>query len=294
MSRAEAYIKFLIYAALIILINLVGMTLFFRVDLTENNIYSLSKASREAVSTLSEPMTIKVFFTRDLPAPHNNTRRYLRDLLKEYSLSANKYFNYDFHDVSPGSEGSAGAGKNREPAGNYGIQPVEIRSVEEDEIKFKKAYMGLVLIHGDLIEKIPALTSTDRIEYQLTTAINKLNNKISALAGLEDKIQVKLVMSSSLKKVAPYMGLKQLPGLPEQIRETVDEVNAKNYNRLSYSYVDPAGDAELDGILSRHDIMSLKWPDIAEADIDAGRGAIGLIMEYRDRSRVVELLHATR
>ncbi|HMA67469.1 MAG TPA: Gldg family protein, partial [Desulfosalsimonadaceae bacterium] len=42
------------------------------------------------------------------------------------------------------------------------------------------------------------------------------------------------------------------------------------------------------------DIMSLKWPDIADAGIDAGRGAIGLVMQYKDKSRVVELLHATR
>src|SRR6056297_3072825 len=182
MNRAEKYIKFLIYLAVIVLINVVGVTLFFRIDLTANNIYSLSKASRKAVSTLSEPLTIKVFFTENLPAPHNNTQRYLRDLLEEYAIHANEYFNYRFYDVSPKEEGvTQEARENQELAENYGIRPVEIRSVEQDEIKFKKAYMGLVLIHGDLIEKIPALTSTDQIEYELTTAINKLNNKISKL-----------------------------------------------------------------------------------------------------------------
>src|SRR6056297_4040389 len=105
MNRAEAHFKFVIYLSIIVLINIVGMTLFFRIDLTADNIYSLSKASREAVSTLSEPLTIKVFFTEDLPAPHNNTQRYLRDLLQEYSIHANEYFNYRFYDVSPKEKG---------------------------------------------------------------------------------------------------------------------------------------------------------------------------------------------
>ena len=56
------------------------------------------------VSTLSEPLTIHVFFTRNLPAPHNNTERYLQDLLKEYAISANHFFNYQFHNVSAQDE----------------------------------------------------------------------------------------------------------------------------------------------------------------------------------------------
>ncbi len=295
MNRAEKYIKFLIYLAVIILINVVGITLFFRIDLTKDNIYSLSKASKQAVATLSEPMTIKVFFTENLPAPYNNTQRYLRDMLEEYAIHANEYFNYRFYDVSPKEAGvSKNAQENQELAENYGIRPVEIRSVEQDEIKFKKAYMGLVLIHGDLIEKIPAITSTDQIEYELTTAINKLNNKISRLAGLDEKIKIKLIMSSSLKKMAPYMGLKQLPRLPEQIREAVNELNDKNYNQLAYEHVDPGQTDKLDAMIERYDVMSLKWPDIPEDNIKAGRGAIDLIMEYKGRVKDVQLLNIIR
>ncbi len=295
MNRTEAYIKFLVYMAVIILVNIAGMTLFFRIDLTENDIYSLSDASQEAVATLSEPMTIKVFFTGDLPAPHNNTRRYLRDLLEAYGIHANRYFNYRFYDVSPQQAGVGGqARENRKIAENYGIRPVEIQSVEQDEVKFKKAYMGLVVIHGDLIEKIPAITSTDQIEYQLTTAIKKLNNKISRLAGLEEKIRIKLFMSGSLASVAPYMELDQLPRMPEMIRETVSELNESNYNRLDFEYVDPGQSEKLDETVSRYNIMSLKWPDIEEQNIEAGRGAIGLVMAYKDKIKTVRLLDIVR
>ena len=58
------YIKFFIYLIAVILINVAGITLFFRLDLTRNNVYSISEASRQVVSTLSEPLSINVFFTK--------------------------------------------------------------------------------------------------------------------------------------------------------------------------------------------------------------------------------------
>ena len=205
------YIKFLLYLFVVILINGVGMTLFFRIDLTKNRIYSLSKASKKVVSNLSEPLTINIFFTKNLPAPHNNTERYLHDLLEEYAVNANQYFNYRFYDVNPEADSiKEESENNRELANNYGIRPVQIQVFEEDEVKFKNAYMGLVLIHGDMIERIPTITTINGLEYKLTTAIQKLNNKVSAFLSLSDKIQVKLFLSSSLKRVAPFIGLDEL------------------------------------------------------------------------------------
>jgi len=152
----EKYLKFTIYIVVFVLINIAGITLFARFDMTESKMYSISNISQDVVGTLQDPLTIKVFFTKNLPAPHNNTERYLKDLLEEYAIKANKYFNYSFYDVSAQEDaGSESANSNRELANSYGIRPVQIRVIEEDEIKFKNAFMGLVMIHGDIIEKIP-------------------------------------------------------------------------------------------------------------------------------------------
>jgi ABC-type uncharacterized transport system involved in gliding motility auxiliary subunit len=293
--QADTYIKFLIYAVVIVLINLAGKTLFFRADLTENKIYSLSEASKAAVAKLSEPLTINVFFTENLPAPHNSTKRYLMDLLEEYAISANKYFNYRFYDVSPQEEGTTDqAMENRKLAENYGINPVEIRMIEKDEMKFKKAYMGMVMIQGDIIEQIPAITSTDGLEYRLTTTIQKLNNKISTLASLPEKVNIKLIMSSSVKNVAPVIGINELPQLPATVKETVEKLNKSNYGQLTYEYIDPATDAEIDSFIQKYDIRVLQWPDITEKNITAGRGAIGLSVEYDNQRTYVQLLNVLR
>lgn len=294
-KRSKNFLKFFIYLIVIVLINLAGTTLFFRLDLTENGTYSISKASRQVVSTLSEPLTIKVFFTKNLPAPNNNTEQYLHDLLEEYSIFANQYFNYTFYDVSP-DEGDIKqeTKENRELAENYGIRPVQIQLVEKDEIKFQKAYMGLVLIHGDIIEKIPTITSIDGLEYKLTTAIKKLNNKISALLSLSEKIKIKLFLSSSLKIVAPYMKLNNLSGLSKTIEEIVQNLNEKSYGKLEFQYLDPSKDPDLEEIINKYNIMNLKWPDFANGNIKAGNGAIGLLMVYKDKAVTIPLLHILR
>jgi len=289
------YIKLFIYLVIIVLINVAGMTLFFRMDLTSNRIYSISEASKKVVSTLSEPLTIDVFFTKNLPAPYNNTERYLHDLLEEYAIHANKYFNYRFYDVSPESEGiNPLAQENQKLARNYGIHPVQIQAFEEDEVKFKKAYMGLVLIHGDMIERIPTITSINGLEYKLTTAIQKLNNKISALLSLADKIRVKLFLSSSLKSVAPFMGLSALPEYPEKLKEIINQVNSKNYGKLEYTYIDPSTAQADQQPLEKYNLMHLKWPDLSGDKIQAGSGIIGLVMEYKEKLREIPLLRVLR
>ena len=60
---------FVLLAVVIILINIVGSFLYFRLDLTLDDSYSLSRASKDVVKSLEEPVTVKVFFSKDLPAP---------------------------------------------------------------------------------------------------------------------------------------------------------------------------------------------------------------------------------
>ncbi|MEJ2727797.1 MAG: Gldg family protein [Deltaproteobacteria bacterium] len=290
-KRSEKYIKFLIYLVIVVLVNIAGITLFFRMDLTANRIYSISNASKKVVSSLSEPLTIKVFFTKNLPAPHNNTERYLHDMLEEYAIYANKYFNYHFYDVSA-EEGelSEESQENQKLANNYGIHPIQIQAIEKDEVKFQRAYMGMVIIHGDLIERIPTITTTAGLEYKLTTTIKKLNNKISALLALQDKIQVKLYLSSSLYRIAPYIGLKRLSQVPDELEKIVAEIDSKNYNKLQFEYFDLAADEQREAAVKKYNIMNIKWPALVNGKVPPGKGAIGMVMEFGERSQVIPLL----
>ena len=294
-KRSKKYLRFAVYLVVVVLINIVGATLFFRWDLTKNKVYSLSDVSKTVVSTLTEPLTIKVFFTKDLPAPYNNTERYLKDLLEEYAIYGNRFFNYQFFNVSPQSEGpGSSSNENQQMANGYGIQPVQIQMLEQDELKFKRAYMGLVIIHGDIVERIPTITSTDGLEYTLTTTFQRVNHKISALLGLSENIQVKLLLSDNLKTVAPLMGLDELLNIPEKVEAIVNKLNQKNYNRLTYTFQDPLTDEQQEAVTRAYNVMRLKWPYIEKENVAAGNGVIGLVMSYGDKNVSLPILQVLR
>jgi ABC-type uncharacterized transport system involved in gliding motility auxiliary subunit len=289
------FVKFLIYLIVIILLNVAGITLFFRIDLTSNRVYSLSAASRAVVATLSEPLTVKVFFTSNLPAPENSTERYLHDLLEEYAVEGEKYFNYQFYNVT-GKE-SEELGRNQALAQSYGINSVQIQSLEHDEVKFKTAYMGMVLIHGDVIETIPIIRSTEGLEYQITSSIRKMNNKISALLRLKRPVEVKLFLSSSLRVVGPYMNITGISGLPEKIKETVDKLNAKNYGKLSFSHLDPGMSPDAAAEADNYNVLKLNWNEFTDRrgqTIPADSGYAGIVVEHGDEFEELKLIEVIR
>jgi ABC-type uncharacterized transport system involved in gliding motility auxiliary subunit len=290
---SDKYIKFAVYLVVVVLINMAAASLFFRWDLTKNGVYSLSEVSRQVVSTLQEPLTVKVFFTQDLPSPYNGIERYLRDLLEEYAVRGNRYFSYQFYDVSPQADTGA-ATENQEMASSYGIQPMQIQQLENDEFKSKLAYMGLVIIHGDLVEKIPTITATDGLEYTLTTTIQKANNKISALLGLSEDIQVQLMLSPTLKTVGPLFGLEGISEIPDAVQSAVESLNPTLYDRLTYSYSTPDTDEEQETLAEQYNLMRLGWPQIAAQDIPAGSGIIGLVMRYKDKTVSLPILQEIR
>jgi hypothetical protein len=132
---SASYFKFGLYLLVVVLVNVASITLFARLDLTRAKSYSLSDVSRKVVSSLSEPLTIDIFFSRNLPAPYHTVEQYLRDLLEEYAVHANRFFNYRFYDVSA-EEGDipAEARENQKLASTYGIHPIQVQAIEKDEV----------------------------------------------------------------------------------------------------------------------------------------------------------------
>lgn len=170
----------LIILAIVVVVNLIGLRIFGRADLTENRIYTLSKASRRVVANLEDRLTVKAYFTKDLPPPYNANSRYVQDALADYRSYGRGNFVFEF--VDPVDEE-----KLQQEAQQYRIQPVQVNVMEKDEVKLKRAYMGLVLIYGSKHETIPLVQNVQNFEYEMTSAIKRLTSdelpKIGFLGG---------------------------------------------------------------------------------------------------------------
>lgn len=228
-----------LFLGAVVMINVSSASgLFRRFDLTESGLYALSPPSIDAVSALREPLTIRAFFTPNLPAPYNTVEQEVRDLLDEYAVYGGELFNYQFIAMGAEEVGQEEAIANEELARQYLIYPIQIEQLDRDEVTLSTAYTGMALIHGDLIETIPSITDTDQLELTITEAIVKLTERISRLLALEEDIRVQLYFSSALAMLAP--GVDQIPA---EIEALVKELNAGYFDRLQFEHID--ADAEL-------------------------------------------------
>jgi gliding-associated putative ABC transporter substrate-binding component GldG len=166
---------FVLLLAVLLVLNLISVNLFGRLDLTEGHVYSLSKTSKEVIRNLNDPLIIRMYFTRDLPPPYNGYIRYLKDQLEEYqAYSGGKLKLELIHPDDP---------KKEMEAQRHGIPPLQVNAMLNDKIEIKKVYMGMVLLFEDRKEVIPVIQNVTDLEYELTSIIKRISYKILPTVG---------------------------------------------------------------------------------------------------------------
>lgn len=268
---------FFLFVLLLILANLVVSRSYFRIDLTSPKSYSLSKGSEQVVKTLEEPLSVKVFFSDNLNAPYSSVYQYIKDILVEYKSAANDNFSYEFVDLKKP--------ENEKLARTYGLNQIQIQELKNNEVGMKRVWMGIVLLYADRIETLDALTSTDGLEYRITTTISNMVSTTSALSGLSGDVKLTLYAS---KKLADFkiIGFNEME---EEIRKAFNEVNKKNKNRITFASIDP-NPAEIPALVEKYGIQSLNWND---PNLGQGTGAVGLVLEYGEKASLfpVKMAH---
>lgn len=269
--------QMLLNVILIIVINLAAASFSIRADLTSNDTCSLSERSRKTVSALNEKLKIKVFFSKDLPPEHAAVYRYLKDVLEEYSYYGNRNFSYEI----------IGEDKLEAQAKDYGINPVQSREFSNDQVKLRSVYMGVVIQHADLIEKIEDLTSTAGLEYEITSRIEKMTGKIDRLLKLEKPVMLTLYLDEKVKDL-PIEGINKLEDL---LKSAAAKSNLRNYGKIQFQVIDPSK-TEAKGLDALYGISKLKWGAMKSRSgkyLPAGEGFFGLVMEGNGRSAKINL-----
>jgi len=157
-----------IFIGIIIVINLISINLFFRLDFSKGKVYSLSASSKSAVRRLEDKMIVKAYFTEKLPPQYASLRRYTRDLLEEYkNASYGGRFRYEF--INPTDENQL-----KQEAQKNGVAPAQVQVRENDRVEVREAYLGLVFTYEGKSVTIPLVKETKGLEYEITKAINKI------------------------------------------------------------------------------------------------------------------------
>lgn len=178
---------------LIIAVNFLASVFHSRLDLTKEKRYTLSKASKQLLKSLDEPVMIDVFLKGDFPSGFKKLALSASELLKEFKENGKRYIIYSFHEPD---ETITEDRRYADTLISMGAAPinlkVQLKAGEQQQYVFPVAwvrYKGrsmLVNLYtgGKRLITPEELNSAEALmEYQFVNAINKITQENPTLIG---------------------------------------------------------------------------------------------------------------
>ncbi|MEL6673853.1 MAG: Gldg family protein [Bacteroidota bacterium] len=175
LTKATVSTRILLYVGIFIVLNLLAYQLFFRLDFTADQRYTLSQSTKDILKDLAQPVTVVAYFSDDLPPQLDEVKTGFQDMLSEYETYSDGRVVYEF--ITPDEEEKVRLQQS-------GIPQIQIQSREADKANVQLSYMAAEIKVGTGQEILPRITSQQGLEYGLSTSIKKLATTNKARIGL--------------------------------------------------------------------------------------------------------------
>jgi len=214
---------------IVLMLNFVASRHFIRIDLTSNQIYTLSDSSKDLIGSLDDIVTVKVFFSDQLPRELFLVRQYVGDILDELTAYSKGYLEVDY--LNPADPDVAHL------VDDFGIPQIRMNIVEKDKVELKNGYLGISVVYGDKTEILPVVRELLSVEYDLVSAIKKVTS--------ESRKQVGFVTGQGEPSIADQIGLDTAGDSYSFARQAME----RNYDVLSVNLNDATALSEVDTLL---------------------------------------------
>lgn len=168
---------FVLVVAIVVLLNLVSLRVFTRIDLTENQIYTLADGTKRVLAGLDDIVKIEFYRTRNLPARLASTVKGIEDYLAEYKAFGGRYIQVSFIDPDDSPD-------TVQQMRILGIPELQFNVIEADRQEVRKGYLGMGIFYADRKEVIQAVAQLEDFEYRLTSAIVKVTQDTVPVIGM--------------------------------------------------------------------------------------------------------------
>lgn len=192
-KRLGDILKLLIGLVLLVWLNLLSSAYFFRVDLTEENRYSIKEPTKKLLRQLDDRVFIEIYLEGELNASFQRFQNAIRETLEEFQIYSDHKIQFQFIDPAQAQSEKA----QREfmmSLVNKGITPTNIIEEKNGERREHIVFPGAVVAYGGQEEGVMLLKgnrgesavsqSIETIEYNLASAIKKLTEPDSKRIGL--------------------------------------------------------------------------------------------------------------
>ena len=221
----------LIFGAILVMVNILGLGLWGRLDLTEDKVYSLSDGTRAMLKSMDDQVEIRAYFSRDLPSHLGSLVQYVKDQLDDYKAYSGGKVSYRFLDPAESKD-------IEDEANGRGCPPLTLQQMSSDQYATQKVYMCLTFFFEDKKEVIPAVRSTEGLEYEITSILKKVTARSVRQVGI-------LQGHGEPNLQAPEPNPMQ-PQEPEAGLSGLNEALGRNYKVVPVDTTSDAGLAKLE------------------------------------------------
>jgi ABC-type uncharacterized transport system involved in gliding motility auxiliary subunit len=198
-ARVNAMLTTGAVLGILVLLNVAGLWVFGKIDLTDNKRYTLSDVSRQAVRDL-DSVDVQVFISPDLPptiAAGYGREREIRGVDREFQDKLDEYASYSGGNlritvVREGVEDKAQKAKLEMFTGKEA-------QVEEGRLEFKKYALGATFQYRDQMEVYPLALEPEYFEFEITKILLRLKEKYEKSASLKDVLDTGNAVADAAK-----------------------------------------------------------------------------------------------
>ncbi len=188
--KTQNIIQLFITLMIILIINYISSNVYFRLDLTADKRYTLSKATHEILDSLDDLVYIEVYLDGEMPIGFQRMQKSIHELMDEFRVVAGSSIQYQFKNPS---ESNIEAERNAMYQDLYerGLDPTNVKDRDEEGgLAEKILFPGAIITYKDrevpvnflvnnpgLSAEVNLNNSIQSLEYEFVDAIRKITAK---------------------------------------------------------------------------------------------------------------------
>ena len=256
MAERKKLLTSLLITLTLVALNLVALNTLLarwpslRLDLTQENLYSISPATKRILQNLEEDVQVYGYFSKRTHPKLAPLVPQITDLLGEYQAISRDRVRVDI--IDPGEDEQA----EQEANDRFGVESTPFRLASKYEAGIVNAYFALVIKYGDqyvrygfddLIE-IDAAPDGDidvrlrNFEYDMTRAVKKVVYGFRSTAELFERVEQPI-------RFTAVMSSQSIPEIfedvPEAVRKAAVELSDSGGDKFVFEEIDPDSDENL-------------------------------------------------
>lgn len=173
---------------LLVLINLLASSHFFRIDLTEEKRYTIKPQTMEMLANLDDEVFVEVFLEGELNPGFKRFQKAIRETLDEFRIYSNNKIKYTFTDPNQ-AIGEKARNEFMSDLATKGISPMNVIETKDGQRVEKFVFPGALVSYGGFETGVMMLKgsraqgsqevlnqSIENVEFELANAIYKMAN----------------------------------------------------------------------------------------------------------------------